>query len=215
MFEENNQEKRMNKPLIYAIAGVALLVIAVSGSAYAYFSASASSSAISGKTLDVQLSIASLRKVSKGTGDLIPIYDGTVTGHTTNQLTTAISTTNDCVDKNSYTVCQVYELVINNGGTNATTVDTEVTVSGSTGIKWAKMTGRNALGDVNLTTGTLANEVTLPAKANNVNGSVTQYFVVYLQNTGGDQTGADSGKTIKGTVTVKASTGANIEAAFE
>ncbi len=215
MFEENNQEKRMNKPLIYAIAGVALLVIAVSGSAYAYFSASASSSAISGKTLDVQLSIASLRKVSRGTGDLIPIYDGTVTGHTTNQLTTAISTTNDCVDKNNYTVCQVYELVINNGGTNATTVDTEVTVSGSTGIKWAKMTGRNALGDVNLTTGTLANGVTLPAKANNVNGSVTQYFVVYLQNTGGDQAGADSGKTIKGTVTVKASTGANIEAAFE
>ena len=215
MFEENNQEKRMNKPLIYAIAGVALLVIAVSGSAYAYFSASASSNAITGKTLDVQLSIASLQKVSKGTGDLIPIYDGTVSGHTTNQLTTAVSTTNDCVDKNNYTVCQVYELVINNGGTNATTVDTEVTVSGSTGIKWAKMTGRNALGDVNLTTGTLANGVTLPAKANNVNGRVTQYFVVYLQNTGGDQAGADSGKTIKGTVTVKASTGANIEAAFE
>ena len=214
MFEENNQEKRMNKPLIYAIAGVALLVIAVSGSAYAYFSASASSSAISGKTLDVQLSIASLRKVSRGTGDLIPIYDGTVTGHTTNQLTTAISTTNDCVDKNKYTVCQVYELVINNGGTNATKVDTEVTVNGTTGIKWAKMTGRNALGTVNLTTGTLATGVTLPAKANNVNGSVTQYFVVYLQNTGGDQTGADSGKTVSGTVTVRASTGANIEAAF-
>ncbi|UKI26878.1 MAG: hypothetical protein L6V91_09210 [Bacilli bacterium] len=215
MFEENNQEKRMNKPLMYAVAGVALLVIAITGSAYAYFSASATNTnAITGKTLDVQLSIASLKKVSKGTGDLIPIYDGTVTGHTTNQLTTAISTTNDCVDKNNYTVCQVYELVINNGGTNATKVDTEVTVNGTTGIKWAKMTGRNALGTVNLTTGTLATGVTLPAKANNVNGSVTQYFVVYLQNTGGDQTGADSGKTVSGTVTVRASTGANIEAAF-
>ena len=214
MFEENYQEKRMNKPLMYAVAGVALLVIAITGSAYAYFSASASSSAISGETLDVQLYIASLRTVSRGTGDLIPIYDGTVTGHTTNQLTTAISTTNDCVDKNNYTVCQVYELVINNGGTNATSVDTEITVNGTTGIKWAKMTGRNALGTVNLTTGTLATGVALPAKANNVNGSVTQYFVVYLQNTGGDQTGADSGKTVSGTVTVRASTGANIEAAF-
>ena len=215
MFEENNQEKRMNKPLMYAVAGVALLVIAITGSAYAYFSASATNTnAITGKTLDVQLSIASLKKVSKGTGDLIPIYDGTVKDHTTNQLTTAISTTNDCVDKNNYTVCQVYELVINNGGTNATKVDTEVTVNGTTGIKWAKMTGRNALGTVNLTTGTLATGVALPAKANNVNGSVTQYFVVYLQNTGGDQTGADSGKTVSGTVTVRASTGANIEAAF-
>lgn len=215
MFEGNNQEKRMNKPLMYAVAGVALLVIAITGSAYAYFSASATNTnAITGKTLDVQLSIASLKKVSKGTGDLIPIYDGTVKGHTTNQLTTAISTTNDCVDKNNYTVCQVYELVINNGGTNATSVDTEITVNGTTGIKWAKMTGRNALGTVNLTTGTLATGVALPAKANNVNGSVTQYFVVYLQNTGGDQTGADSGKTVSGTVTVRASTGANIEAAF-
>ena len=214
MFEENNQEKRMNKSLIYAVAGVALLVIAVSGSAYAYFSASATNTnAITGKTLDVQLSIASLRKVSKGTGDLIPIYDGTVTGHAS-QLSTATNSTNDCVDKNNYTVCQVYELVINNGGTNATSVDTEITVNGTTGIKWAKMTGRNALGTVNLTTGTLATGVALPAKANNVNGSVTQYFVVYLQNTGGDQTGADSGKTVSGTVTVRASTGANIEAAF-
>ena len=77
MFEESNQEKRINKPLIYAIAGVALLVIAVSGSAYAYFTASASSpsNAISGKTLDVQMSVASVERVSKGTGDLIPIYD--------------------------------------------------------------------------------------------------------------------------------------------
>ena len=215
MFEENNQEKRMNKPLIYAIAGVALLVVAVSGSAYAYFSASASNTnAITGKTLDVKLSIASLKQVSKGTGDLIPIYDGTVAGYTTNQLTTAVSTTNDCVDKNNYTVCQVYELVINNGGTNATTVDTEVTVSGSTGIKWAKMTGRNTLGDVNLTTGNLATGIALPAKTGSTNGSITQYFVVYLQNTGSDQTTADSGKTIKGTVTVRASTGANIEAEF-
>ena len=57
-------------------------------------------------------------------------------------------------------------------------------------------------------------EIKEKAKANNVNGSVTQYFVVYLQNTGGDQTGADSGKTVSGTVTVRASTGANIEAAF-
>ena len=101
MTENNNQERFLNKPLIYAIAGVALLVIAVSGSAYAYFTASTSSpsNAISGKTLDVQMSVASVERVSEGTGDLIPIYDGTVSGHV-EQLSTATNSTNDCVDIN-------------------------------------------------------------------------------------------------------------------
>ena len=56
--------------------------------------------------------------------------------------------------------------------------------------------------------------VTLPAKSGSTNGSVTQYFVVYLKNTGADQTSADSGKSFTGTVTVTASTGAQIEATF-
>ena len=218
MFEENNQEKRMNKPLIYAIAGVALLVIAVSGSAYAYFSASASSSAITGKTLDVKLTISDLKQVSAGTGELIPIYDGTVSGKET-QLTKAVTSAKvtaktDCIDNNNYTVCQVYELKINNAGSNSTKIDTTVSVSGGTNVKWAKMTDRNTpatgTGNVNLSSnGTLATNVTLGS-----NSTVTQYFMVYLQNTGGDQTSADSGKTISGTVTVRASTGANIEASF-
>ena len=75
------------------------------------------------------------------------------------------------------------------------------------------MTDRNTpaagTANVNLSTGTLASDVTLSK-----NGTVTQYFIVYLKNTGGDQTAADSGKDISGTVTVRASTGANIEAKF-
>ena len=144
MFEESNQEKRINKPLIYAIAGVALLVIAVSGSAYAYFTASASSpsNAISGKTLDVQMSVTSVERVSKGTGDLIPIYDGTVSGHAS-QLSSATNSTNDCVDKNGYTVCQIYKVTINNNGTNSTNINTTITLNGTNDVKWARMTARN------------------------------------------------------------------------
>ena len=75
------------------------------------------------------------------------------------------------------------------------------------------MTDRNTpaagTANVNLSTGTLASDVTLSK-----NGTVTQYFIVYLKNTGEDQTAADSGKDISGTVTVRASTGANIEAKF-
>lgn len=208
------EKKKINRPLIFAIVGVTLLVVAVSGSAYAFFAASVSDNSISGKTLDVKLSISSLTKVSAGTGDLIPIYDGTVTDHIT-QLTSAVTAAKvtgktDCVDKNGYTVCQVYELKINNAGANDTTVDTTITVNGGSNVRWAKMTDRNTVGsDVDLSTGTLATNTALVK-----NGTVTQYFVVYLKNTGDNQTTADAGKNITGTVTVTASTGANIEAAF-
>ena len=218
MFEESNQEKRMNKPLIYAIAGVALLVIAVSGSAYAYFTASASSpsNAISGKTLDVQMSVASVERVSKGTGDLIPIYDGTVSGHAS-QLSTATNSTNDCVDKNGYTVCQIYKVTINNNGTNSTNINTTITLNGTNDVKWARMTASNTF-DTILPTSQTANlntsDVVLPAKSGTAVGTTTQYFVVYLMNTGDNQTTADGGKTITGTVTVTASTGSRIEATF-
>lgn len=212
------EKKKVNRPLVYAILGVTLLVLAVSDSAYAFFAASATNAnAISGKTLDVKLSITSLTKVSAGTGDLIPIYDGTVSGHET-QLSNAVTSAKvtgktDCIDNNGYTVCQVYELKIGNAGSNDTKINTEITVNGGTNVKWAKMTDRNTpaagTANVNLSTGTLASDVTLSK-----NGTVTQYFIVYLKNTGGDQTAADSGKDISGTVTVRASTGANIEAKF-
>ena len=214
MKEENNNEKTFNKPLIYAICGVALLIVTIAGSAYAYFTATASNTTgIQGNTLDVQMSIASVTRVSKGTGDLIPIHDGTA-GHDS-QLSTATNSTNDCVDTKGYTVCQIYQVVINNAGANATTVDTSITLSSaSTDIKWAKMSARNTFNSTLPTNNYLAQSVTLPAKSGSTNGSVTQYFVVYLKNTGADQTTADSGKSFTGTVTVTASTGAQIEATF-
>ena len=211
MFEENNQEKRMNKSLIYAVAGVALLVIAVSGSAYAYFSASATNTnAITGKTLDVQLSIASLRKVSKGTGDLIPIYDGTVTGHAS-QSSTATNSTNDCVDKNGYTVCKVYKISVKNSGTTATTVNTTLNLNngGVANIKWARMTSSTVVDTTLPTNSTVSTGKELGAGA-----TLEQYIMVYLKNTGADQTSTDAGRTISGTVTVTASTGANVQAEF-
>ena len=103
---ENNNNKGVSKQLAFAISGVALLIIAVAGSAYAYFTASATSDAFTGSTLDVKLDKPVVTAVTadgaKGAG-LIPIYDGSVDGNTTNQLTTAVSNTNKCIDKNGYT----------------------------------------------------------------------------------------------------------------
>lgn len=214
MIEENNNGKGVSKQLMFAIAGVALLVIVVAGSAYAYFVASATSNTITGSTLDVKLDKPVVTAVTadgaKGAG-LIPIHDGSAAGNTTNQLTTAVSSTNKCVDKNKYTVCKVYSVSIHNSGTTATTVDFTVSLTSTgTNVTWAKMNSATEFGSLKGSDNVLASNVGLAGGA-----TVTKHFVVYLKNTGDNQTSIDAGKTISGTVTVTASTGANIQATFQ
>ena len=207
-----DEKKKVNRPLVYAILGVTLLVLAVSGSAYAFFTAQATSDQFSGNTIDVQIKkpVVTL-VVGDKTKGLIPIHDGSVTGHTTNQLTTAVSGTNKCVDKNGYMVCHVYKVTLSNEGSTATTVDTSITLNtgGAANVTWAKMTNQTTFGSLKGTDNSLAKGTALSA-----NGTADLYFVVYLKNTGSDQTGTDAGKTYKGTVTVVASTGSTLEAQF-
>ena len=205
------EKKKVNRPLVYAILGGALLVVAVSGSAYAFFTAQATSYQFSGNTIDVQIKkpVVTLEVGDKAKG-LIPIHDGSVTGHT-NQLTTAVSGTNKCVDKNGYMVCHVYKVTLSNEGSTATTVDTSITLNtgGAANVTWAKMTNQTTFGSLKGTDNSLAKGTALSAS-----GTADLYFVVYLKNTGSDQTGTDAGKTYTGTVTVTASTGSTLEAQF-
>ena len=204
------EKKIINRPLIYAILGVTILVLAISGSAYAFFTAQAESDQFSGTTIDVKIAKPTVELVvgSKDNG-LIPVYDGSVTGHTTNQLAAAVNTTNKCIDKNGYTVCHVYKITLSNTGSTDTKVNTSITLSGSTNITWAKMTNQTTFGSLKDSDTSLAKDTVLGAK-----GTTDLYFVVYLKNTGSDQTSTDAGKTYTGTVTVTASTGATIEAMF-
>lgn len=212
MIENNNNNKGVSKQLAFAISGVALLIIAVAGSAYAYFTASATSDGgISGTTLNVKLDKPIVTLFStKATGGLIPIYDGTVTGHTS-QLSAAATATNQCVDKNGYTVCKVYKISVKNSGTTATTVNTTLNLNngGATNLKWARMTSSTVVDTTLPTNSTVSTGKELGAGA-----TLEQYIMVYLKNTGADQTSTDAGKTISGTVTVTASTGANVQAEF-
>lgn len=209
---ENNNNKGVSKQLAFAISGVALLIIAVAGSAYAYFTASATSDGgISGTTLNVKLDKPIVTLVStKATGGLIPIYDGTVNEHTS-QLSAAATATNQCVDKNGYTVCKVYKISVKNSGTTATTVNTTLNLNngGATNLKWARMTSSTVVDTTLPTNSTVSTGKELGAGA-----TLEQYIMVYLKNTGADQTSTDAGKTISGTVTVTASTGANVQAEF-
>ena len=212
------EEKRKSEkaPLIYAIVGVAVLIVAVAGSTFAFFTASdAAENAITGETLDIDLGVT-VTKVSgngtKGEG-LIPIHDGTTSG-STSQLQAAA--TANCIDKNNYTACQIYKITLTNGGADATTVDTTIefdsaTMSNYQHLKWAPMTGAKQMGTGTFAASTTAAEifsdVTLAGTA------VEQYVMVYVNNTGADQTSQDHG-TFNGTIRVTASTGAQVQASF-
>ena len=100
------------KKIGYTIALVLLLIIIVVGATYAYFSATAKSdNDIKGGTLDVSLGL-SVKKVS-ATGskseNLIPIYDGTISGYAS-QLETAAQSKYNCIDKKEFKVrmCAYY-----------------------------------------------------------------------------------------------------------
>ena len=81
---------------------------------------------------------------------------------------------------------------------------------GVANIKWAKMTSATAV-DTALPT----NSTVSTGKALGAGATLEQYIMVYLKNTGADQTSTDAGKTISGTVTVTASTGSQVQATFQ
>ena len=108
-------------------------------------------------------------------------------------------------------VCHVYKVTLSNEGSTATTVDTSITLNtgGAANVTWAKMTNQTTFGSLKGADNSLAKGTALGAS-----GTTDLYFVVYLKNTGSDQTGVDAGKTYTGTVTVTASTGSTLEAQF-
>ena len=198
-----NDKKKISGPLLYAIIGVTVLVVAVAGSAYAFFAASATDTGtIKGDTLDIKLGLK-VEKVSTGTGNLIPIHDGS---NSTSQLAKAASASSSCVDDNGRTVCHIYKITISNtGGDNST-----VALTGSANLKWANMSNQTTVGATHAKTDT-----TVATNASvNAGGNSVQYIMVYINNTGDNQTAADGGTSFSGVITVTASTGEAVQATF-
>lgn len=207
------------KKIIYAIALVILLIVIVVGATYAYFSAIAKSdNDIKGSTLDVSLGL-SVKKVS-ATGsksdNLIPIYDGSISGYAS-QLETAAQSKYNCVDKNNYTVCQIYEITISNTGANSISTNITITFNKNNvnNLKWASMSDANTVvsnGTHTITNNvpdTIASDTMINGKSDNTK----LYFMVYVNNTGKDQTEQDK-DSFSGIITVVATSGDKITAEF-
>ncbi len=204
--------KKIDKKKLYMLFAVVLLIISIAGSAYAYYSASASATIGGTVSGSVNLDLK-VEKVSTGaTGNLIPVDNDTTT------LTKAVIGYNNtsydnskrCIDKNGYTACQIYKITLTNKSSIVASVDGGVTLSGSNtpNIECAKMDDINTVTSNSSCKGnkTLAKKYELAA-----NGSVIYYMMVYIKNIDGVQT--DTG-SFNGTVFFNVSNGNKIESDF-
>ena len=216
---ENNQ-KAKKAPLIYAIVGVITLIIAVAGSTFAYYSATIASreGEVQGEAGGGELPVLTVTKISTGATDkLIPI------DMTTDMLTKAakgygndgaFDATKACKDKNGYSVCQIYEVTVQNRS--------DVSMAYNIGL--TALSGENTPNVTAVTMGTSNVSVTSASKivgdtdgicitnAVGLNGTTNNcYFMVVIENLNSAQT--DNG-TFNGTVTATSTTGAQVKAEF-
>lgn len=212
------ENQKYGKSLVYAIVGVMVLIVAVAGSAYAYYQASAvNSDVVKGTAGGGAAPTLTVTKESTGaTGNLIPI-DGdkdTLTKGAKGYGNTGSSfdATKSCIDKNSYSVCQVYSVTVKNNSNTAQTFNinlTSLTAGSAPNLDAVRMASNISVTDVT----SIKNNglICTTSSLNNNNTSTKCYFMVFIKNLNSAQT--DSG-SFSGTVTATSSTGAQIYAQF-
>ena len=205
--------KKLDKKKMYMIFGIVILIIAIAGSAYAYYSATASAT-ISGTAGGGNLTINVEKLSTSATGSLVPMDNDVTTlnkailgeGNTSGSF----DNTKACIDKNGYTACQIYKITISNNSKVSINLNGGVSLSGDNtpNIECAVMDNTNSLSS-NTTcksSKSLANKYSLGA-----NTTHDYYIIVYIKNINGLQT--DTGN-FTGTVTFISSDGSKVKARF-
>lgn len=214
------EKQKYGKSLVYAIVGVMVLIVTVAGSAYAYYQASATNNtSVTGTAGGGEGPTLTVKKESTGaTGNLIPINMTTddltngAKGWGTNAVNTGWNASKSCIDKNGYTVCQVYSVTVKNNSNTAQTFNinlTSLTGASAPNLEAVAMASNISVTDV---TSIKSNGLICATSSLAANATSTKcYFMVFIKNLSSAQT--DSG-TFTGTVTATSSTGAQIYAQF-
>ena len=205
--------KKLDKKKMYMIFGIVILIIAIAGSAYAYYSATASAT-ISGTAGGGNLTINVEKLSTSATGSLVPMDNDVTTlnkailgeGNTSGSF----DNTKACIDKNGYTACQIYKITISNNSKVSINLNGGVSLLGdeTPNIECAVMDNTNSLSS-NTTcksSKSLANKFSLGA-----NTTHDYYIIVYIKNINGVQT--DTGN-FTGTITFTSSDGSEVKARF-
>lgn len=222
MFEEGQKNNTNKSGLIYAIVGVAVLIVAVAGSAYAYYSATAAdTSTVKGTAGGGAAPTLTVKKESNASGNLVPI-DKTVEtltkgakgwNKTSNAVNTAWNAAQSCTDKNGNTVCQVYSVTVKNNSNTSVIYDISLTaLSGAKtpNLDAVKMASNISVANVTSIKGVNKGICTTSSIAGG-GTSTACYFMVFITNLNSAQT--DSG-AFTGTVTAVGSNGAEVKAQF-
>ena len=177
--------KNNSKRIIYISLVILTLIITITGATYAYFALSTSNNnSITGTTADVglTLTVTKIKPNTNTTDYLVPQLESA--------LGTAINNTNNCKDGNTNTVCQVYKATLTNTGTANAKLKGTITfnnVNNLPNLKWKLITDATTLGS-NPTNNATSSSSTFVAEANlNPNQSIDYYFVVWINETGSEQ----------------------------
>lgn len=138
-----------SKKILTMIVLIAVLMVCTTGATYAYFAISAVNNVATGTAATVGLNLGVSRvtpttaKWTASTQVMVPQLDA--------GLSTAMNSTNSCVDGNGNVVCQVYKITIENTSTSAVRLRGAVfftlgTGAAYTNLFWRQVTGANSLG---------------------------------------------------------------------
>lgn len=187
-------EKKLNKILVSVLAVILITTLTV-GVTYAYLVAHDSQN-ITVKSASGINSVLTLTTV-KETSNMVPIMD--------NKIVTAIK--NNCVDKNNYDVCSLYSVKLTNTSSAESLYGYVRTVSSSyttTNLRYQIFdSSYNAVTDVmtisNSSDGFVYFEKSSSKLTITSNGTKNYYFVIWLTDTGAEQS-SDYSKVFNGAI---------------
>lgn len=187
-------EKKLNKILVSVLAVILITTLTV-GVTYAYLVAHDSQN-ITVKSASGINSVLTLTTV-KETSNMVPIMD--------NKIVTAIK--NNCVDKNNYDVCSLYSVKLINTSSAESLYGYVRTVSSSyttTNLRYQIFdSSYNAVTDVMTISNSSDSFVYFEKSSSKLtitsNGTKNYYFVIWLTDTGAEQS-SDYSKVFNGTI---------------
>ena len=134
----------MNKRIGALIVAIAVLIVSVTGSTFAYFALTINNTtAVTGTTATVSLTLDVREQTLKtpNTGKMVPqLYSA---------LGTAINNSNKCVDDNGNIVCKVYQITVTNASTAGAIVNGTIqftNYSGTSNLRWRRIESATSLG---------------------------------------------------------------------
>ena len=217
-------EENKSKGIFLGVLSVATLIVSIIGATFAYFVASAS-----GNTGKVQAGAANvagtltLLEVVDYRQNMIPVTEeimkasykrtGTETGTGTGRCEGYSAAGGNTV----YNLCSIYQFTVSNTASIAQTIYASLTANTNTftNLKYCIFEGEAGTSDTEKvacrnmpakgnTDSNIFNEL-IPATT----GTHTYTLVMYINETEGDQTTADSGKAFTGTISITSADGSN------